>query len=266
MKRFFIDIYWVFWREMKRFFMQKTRILMSVIQPMLWLVLMGSNLAGLAKGAQAGHMLGHSVNYLAFMTPGIMIMTALFGGVFGGMSVLWDRRLGFLNKMLAAPIHRAAIPLGKLAGLMVQSWIQVVVIVLVAMAMGVRIVTGVPGVIAMLLLASLFGIIMGGISLALAACITSMEALFAVTNFLTMPLMFTSNAMFPTRAMPIWMQHIAAVNPLSFAVEPMRMIATVRWNSPDWSWVMLGHDTLILLALAIASALLAISQFDRAIA
>jgi ABC-2 type transport system permease protein len=165
--RMWSDIYWVFWREMKHFLLQRARIITSIIQPTIWLVLMGNNLSGLTRNPMAAQALGTG-NYLQFMTPGVMIMTALFGGVFGGTSVMWDRRLGFLNKMLAAPIGRASIPLGKLFALMVQSWIQVVVILIVALLLGVRIVTGVPGMLFMILLASLFELVMGGISLSLA--------------------------------------------------------------------------------------------------
>lgn len=260
MKRYLSDIYWVFWREMKRFFLQRSRIATSVVQPVVWLVLMGNNLAGLTHNPMAAQFLGTG-NYLSFMTPGIMVMTALFNGVFGGTTVLWDRRLGFLNKMLAAPIRRAAIPLGKLFSLMVQSWIQMIVIVFVALIMGVRFVTGVPGVLAMLLLASLFGLIMGGISLSLSARLKSIETLFAIMNFMTLPLMFTSNAIFPTRAMPGWLQSIAAVNPLSYAVSPMRVIGTHGWN-----FAVILPDVLILLIMAVASLALAIYEFKRPVA
>jgi ABC-2 type transport system permease protein len=113
----------------------------------------------------------------------------------------------------------------------------------------------------MLLLASLFGMIMGGISLALAAVLKSIESLFAIINFITMPLMFTSNAMFPTKAMPIWLQRIAAVNPLSHAVQPMRIVST-----QGWIWQDIWSGAIVLLVLAVASTSLAIYQFHRSIA
>ena len=260
MRRFMLDIYWVFWREMKHFQRQKSRIAVSIIQPMVWLVLMGSSLAGLSRNPIAARMLG-TESYLTFMTPGVMVMTALFSGVFGGTSVIWDRRLGILNKMLAAPIYRAAIPLGKLLSLLVQSWFQIVVIVVVAVLMGVRIVTGVPGVLFMILIASMFGVIMGGISLSLSARLKSIETLFAIMNFLTMPLMFTSNAIFPTRAMPIWLRGIAAVNPLSHAVGPMRIVAT-----QGWEWGSIWPGAVVLAALAAISITVTIKQFERAVA
>lgn len=257
MKRFLLDVYWVFWREMKRFFRQKIRIVMSIIQPMIWLILMGNSLAGLTRNPFAAKILG-TENYLTFMTPGIVVMTTLFSGVYGGMSILWDRRLGFFNKMLAAPIHRAAIPLGKLIWLMALGWIQMVVIMSAAMFMGVRIVTGIPGILALMAFASLFGVIMAGISLSLSARLKSMDTLFAITNFLTMPLMFTSNAMFPVQAMPKWMQAIAAVNPLSYAVGPMRIIAT-----QGWLWGQIWGGFLALVLMALISISIAIIQFEH---
>jgi len=259
MRRIAGDIYWVFWREMKRFLLQRARIVTSVVQPVVWLVLMGSSLTGLTRNPQAAQVLGTG-NYLEFMTPGIMIMTALFGGVYGGTTVLWDRRLGLLNKLLAAPIPRAAIPLGKLASMMVQSWIQVVVILLIALLLGVHIATGLSGVLFMIGMVSLFGIIMGGVSLSLAANLKSIETLFAVMNFLTLPLMFTSNAIFPLRAMPGWLQAIAAVNPLTYAITPMRIAATQGWV---WSQMWIG--VLALGVMAALSIVIAITQFNKSI-
>ncbi len=258
--RFLSDVYWVFWREIKRLFLQKSRIIMAVVQPVVWLVLMGNSMAGLTRNPIAARMLGTG-DYLSFMVPGVMIMTTLFGGVFGGTSVLWDRRLGFLNKMLTAPIYRAAIPLGKLLALMVQSCFQVIVIVVVALSLGVRFATGVPGVLFMLLLASLFGVIMGGISLGLSSMLKSIEALHAIMNFLTLPLMFTSNAMFPTQAMPAWLRQIAHINPLSYAVAPMRTVAT-----RGWIWQDLWVGLVVLALLAAASTAFAVRQFHRSIA
>jgi len=259
MPRMLSDVYWIFWREMRRFARQKSRIAVSIVQPVVWLVLMGSNMAGLTRNPIGAKMLGTS-SYLTFMTPGIMVMTALFGGVFGGTSVIWDRRLGILNKMLAAPISRASVPLGKLLAMMVQNWVQVVMILLIAVIMGVRIATGLGGVLFLVLMASLFGMIMGSISLSLAARLKSIETLFAITNFLTMPLMFTSSAIFPIRAMPPWLQAIARVNPLSYAVTPMRTVAT-----QGWLWGQIWPGALMTAALAIVAVLFTIRQFQRGV-
>jgi ABC-2 type transport system permease protein len=253
------DIYWVFWREMKKFLQQKIRIVMTIVQPLVWLVLMGNTMSGLTNNPVAAKMLGTG-NYISFMAPGIMIMTSLFGGVFGGTSIIWDRRLGFLNKMLTAPIHRASIPIGKLLALGTQIIFQALIIVVISLILGVHFVTGPLGIICMLLLSSLFGIIMGGISLSIAAVLTSMESLFAITNFLTMPLIFTSNAMFPLSAMPVWLRVIARFNPLTYAAGTMRTIATKGWiGSEIWPGL------IALLILVMITTTISIRMFKRSI-
>jgi len=253
------DVYWVFWREVKKFIQQKARILMIVVQPLIWLVLMGNSMSGLTKNPAAAEMLGTG-DYLDFMTPGIIIMTALFGGVFGGTTIVWDRRTGFLNKMLSAPIYRAAIPLGKMSSIGLQTMFQALIIVIIATALGVRFVTGVGGALFLLLIAAIFGVIMGSISLSLASRIRSMESLMAISNFLTMPLMFTSNAMFPTSAMPSWLKAIAQVNPVSYAVHAMRTVSTQGWV---WKEIWPALTALILIMILIVA--LAIRMFKKSV-
>jgi ABC-2 type transport system permease protein len=253
------DIYWVYWREMKKFIQQRIRIIMTVVQPLIWLVLMGNTMSGLTNNPFAVKMLGTG-NYLSFMAPGIMIMTSLFGGVFGGTSIIWDRRLGFLNKMLTSPIHRAAIPVGKLLALGTQIFFQALLIVIIAIIFGVHFITGALGIVCLLLLTSLFGIIMGGISLSIAAVLTSMESLFAITNFLTMPLIFTSNAMFPLSAMPVWLRLIAKFNPLTYATGTLRTIATKGWIAQE-----IWPGLLILLAMVLVTTTISIRMFKRSI-
>jgi ABC-2 type transport system permease protein len=255
----FSDIYWVFWREIKKFSQQRARISMLVIQPLVWLVLMGNSMSGLTRNPAAAKMLGTG-NYLVFMTPGIMIMTALFGGVFGGTSILWDRRLGFLNKMLSAPIHRAAIPMGKLISIGLQTMLQALVIAVISLFLGVSFITGIPGVLFLLLITGIFGMIMAGISLSLAANLKSIESLMAISNFLTMPLMLTSNAMFPISAMPSWLRVIANVNPLSYAVTAMRTVATEGWIFHQ-IWLSL----LILLTIVLITTSVSVKMFYRSI-
>lgn len=253
------DVYWVFWREIKKFAQQKARLLMVVVQPLVWLVLMGNAMSGLTRNPAAAQMLGTG-NYLDFMTPGIMIMTALFGGVFGGVTIVWDRRTGYLNKMLAAPIYRAAIPLGKLMSIGLQTILQALIIVIIALFLGVHFKTGFLGVVALLVISGIFGIIMGGISLSLSSRIKSMETLMAVSNFLTMPLMFTSNAMFPTNAMPTWLKDIALANPVSYAVHAMRTIST-----QGWIWTEIWPAMIALTGIMVVIVALAIRLFSRSV-
>ncbi len=249
--------YYVCWRELKRFFRQKTRIIMALFQPLLWLVLMGNMMAGLTDNPYAARLLGVD-NYLLFMTPGVMVMSALFGGVFNGVSLIWDRRLGFLQKMLTSPLPRFSIPLGKLAAIVLQITLQMIIILLVARFLGVHMATGLPGALVMLVFCALFATVMGGISLALATAIKTPETLFTVVNFLTMPLIFSSNAIFPREAMPSWLQIVADYNPVSYTVLPMRSLATSGWIWPD---LLLGLGVLLLANAAVF--LLLFNRFEK---
>lgn len=249
--------YYVFWREMIRLFRQRARIFMAVFQPVIWLVLMGNMMAGLTANPYAMQMLGVD-NYLVFMTPGVMAMSSLFGGVFSGISIIWDRRLGFLHKMLTSPIPRFSIPLGKIWAIMMQIFLQMLIIIAIAYLLGVRFATGAGGVVAMLIFSGLLGSAMGGISLAVATVIKTPETLFAVINFLTMPLIFSSNAMFPLAAMPLWLQVIARYNPVSYAVLPMRSLAATGWVYAD-----LLPGFLMLLLLNVVILLLAYHRFEK---
>lgn len=229
----FADTYYVFWREMKRYFSQRTRIITAVFQPLVWLLLMGSAMSGIIGGSMVSNLSGTD-NYLQFMTPGIMVMTALFSGMFTGNSMIWDRRIGFLNKMLSAPISRSTIPSGKVAAAAVQSMIQVVIIAIIAVALGVKIASGIPGLLLMIFTAGLFCCGISAISLTFAVFIKTPEGLHPILNFFSMPLLFTSNAIFPRAYMPGWLQGISSVNPMSYTVSPMRVLAQEGWN---WSAV-----------------------------
>lgn len=255
----FADIYFVFWREMKRYFAQRARIITAVFQPLVWLVFLGSAMSGMVGGSMAKDLL-EAENYLQFMTPGIMVMTALFSGMFSGNSLIWDRRIGFLNKMLAAPISRTTIPIGKVAAAAVQSMIQMVIIAAIAVALGVRFTSGPLGLVLMVLTAGLFCCGISAISLSFAVFIKTPEGLHPILNFLSMPLLFTSNAIFPRAFMPGWLQGISAVNPMTYAVTPMRVLALEGWR---WESVIPG--LLITLTFAMAACFLLYRLFEQQI-
>jgi len=249
------DIWSVCWRELKRFRRQPARILMSIVQPIIWLALLGNMMQAITP------MLGPGIkSYLDYMAPGIVVMTTIFGGVFGGLSVVWDRRLGFLNKMLAAPISRSAIPIGKMIASGLISSLQATLILCAAIVMGVNIATGPLGIVAVILIAMILCLMLSGISLALGAVIKTHETLMVVMNFLTMPLMFTSNALFPKELMPSWLQTIAEWNPITHTITPIRTI-----TSRGWEWALILPDVAKIAALTLAVMGIAILLFRRSI-
>lgn len=253
MKNFVNDTYWVFWRENKHFLRQKIRIFMMLFQPIIWLTLMGNVFHKIASvpGFPAS-------SYLNYMTAGIVVMVTLFGGIYGGMSIIWDRRLGFLQKMMAAPISRSAVILGKMLAIGTQTVIQVLIIFLVAIAMDVKFSAGLGGLVVMMFLALLLCLVFAGISLSLGSVATSHEALIAMANFLTMPLLFTSNAMMPLEMMPDWLSQIAKFNPLTYAINPIRALFLTGWD-----WVAIAQGAALLVALVLLTTFLATNLFRR---
>jgi len=252
------DTWFVAWRELIKFFRTKVRLVVTLVQPVIWLALMGNMMQRMTDNPMMAQTLG-TENYLAFMTPGIILMTTLFGGVFGGVSIVWDRRIGYLEKLLAAPISREAIPFGKILAVMLQAGIQVVAIIVIATLLGVRFATGFPGILLMIVIGMLFSVILSGLSLSLAASIKTMETLMAIVNFLTLPLMFTSNALFPLEMMPKWLAAIARINPVTYAVGPIRELSIHGWN---WGNILPGLG--ITFGLALFFMLLSQTIFQRA--
>lgn len=256
MNRTFSDIRWIWWREMRHFTSQKVRISLTFIQPLIWLAFMGNMFQKMASipGFPAP-------TYLDYMAPGVVVMVSLFGGVFGGMSIVWDRRFGYLQKLLAAPIARSAVVLGKMLAIATQTSAQSLIILSISLLLGVRFRAGPAGLLPFVLLVALAALAFAGISLSLGAVLTSHETLLAVTNFLTLPLMFTSNAMMPTNMMPIWLARVARLNPLSYAVSPLRFLFL---RGCDWPGIATGVVVLGISAAILAT--LATTLFRRNIA
>lgn len=229
MNYFVNDIFTIAKRELIKFFRQRTRIFATIIQPLIWLGLMGNTMSRLTNNPFTSQIFGTS-NYLSFMTPGIVIMTSLFGGIFGGSSVIWDRRIGYLDKLLSSPINRTAIPVGKALSSMIQAALQSSIIMLIAYIFGVRFVTGIFGILLIVIFCMLFTFIFAGLSLIIGTTLKTIETFFTIVNFFTLPITFSSTALFPLEAMPKWLQFIARINPLSYAVNPIRTLTIKGWE------------------------------------
>jgi ABC-2 type transport system permease protein len=226
---FINDICVICKRELIKFFRQRTRIFATIIQPLIWLGLMGNTMSRLTNNPFTSQIFGTS-NYLSFMTPGIVIMTSLFGGIFGGSSIIWDRRIGYLDKLLTSPINRTSIPVGKALSSMIQAAFQSSIIIFIAYIFGVRFVTGIPGILVIVLFCMLFTFIFAGLSLIIGTTLKTIETFFTIINFFTLPITFSSTALFPLEAMPKWLQFIARINPLSYAVNPIRTLTIKGWE------------------------------------
>ncbi|HEX4625677.1 MAG TPA: ABC transporter permease [Solirubrobacteraceae bacterium] len=186
------------------------------VQPLLWLFVFGTALQSTHALQTAG------VDYRAFITPGIMAQAALFISIFFGLAVIWERDVGQLQRLLATPLPRTAIVLGKAAGASVRSLVQAVLLLIVVAIAGIGLkwtVLGVIGALAMLMLATAG---FASLSICIAACVKKRERFMGIGQLIMMPLFFASSALYPLAIMPGWLHVIARVNPLTYEVQGLR--------------------------------------------
>jgi ABC-2 type transport system permease protein len=231
MGREFLTIYW---REMVRFVRFRGLLFASLIQPALWLLLFGVAMASNfdSSAIPLPQFPGVvTVDYLTFMAAGVMAMTALFTGLFGGMGLLFDKNWGILKEMMASPMEPHHIQIGVGLGGITKALIQVGLIMGFGLLLGVDFFKGfsaietVGAVFGIFAFVAVFSVGFVFLSSGLAMRVESMESVQAMMTLLTMPIMFSSNALYSTAAFPDWLQAIAAVNPLTYFVNGIRYFA-----------------------------------------
>lgn len=222
------DAYAVFWREMKRYRKSRSGVLIRLIQPVVWMVVVGNIFAGTQPLIES---VGFDGEYIEFMTPGVIILTAIFTSIFGGVNTLWDRRYGFMNRVLASPMSRPSIAAGKIAAISLISALQSSLIIGIAMAIGVRFADPLA-VAPILATVVLFSLGFSGISVTIAATAKSQETFWGAINFLGMPLFMLSPALFPLELLPEWLSAVAQLNPVTYTVLLVRdlMGGTASWS------------------------------------
>jgi ABC-2 type transport system permease protein len=259
----------VWQRELIRFGRDRMRIVTSLIQPVLFLFVLGSGLSQLTSGTTQG------VNLRTFLFPGALAMTVLFTSVFSAGSIVWDREFGFLREMLVAPISRASIVVGKALGGATVATFQGVIILLMAGLVGVPYSpTLVLAVLGELMLLS-FTLTAFGIMAA--ARIKSFQAFMALTQMLLMPLFFLSGALFPLGNLPGWLHLLTRVNPLTYAVDPIRRSVFAHLDvsaharsvlAPGVTWggwhVPIFLELIVVLAFGIGMLMVGVAEFRRA--
>lgn len=221
-------------RELKKWYKAPVIFFLSIIQPIIWMGLLGKamnigalipEIPGVDPGTVMQQTLGTS-DYFSFMAVGMIAFTALFTTMFSGMSVVWDRRLGFLNKALSTPVSRAVIIFSKVLSATLRSMFQAGLIIVVAIAFGLQFGANFNPLNILGVFAIMFLVCVGLSSLFIAITIrsTRMETPMAVMNLINLPMMFASNAFFPTKFMPDWLQTIAKFNPLTYTTDAVRQL------------------------------------------
>ncbi len=216
------DTYTIFWREMKRYRKSRSGVIIRLIQPVVWIIVIGNTFAGTQPLIQS---VGFEGEYIEFMAPGVVILTAIFTSIFGGVNTLWDRRYGFMNKALTSPISRSSIALGKMFAISLIAALQASLILGVAFAIGVSFPDPIV-IVPIMAIVILFSLGFSGISVMVAATAKSQETFCGIINFLGMPLFMLSPALFPLELLPDWLASAAMLNPVTYTVLLVREMMT----------------------------------------
>ena len=228
--------------ELRKLRHDTSQIWIRGVQPALWLLIFGE-----AFSAVGGIPTG-GFTYLQFLTPGILAQSVMFVAIFYGITLVWERDLGLLNKLLSTPVPRSAIVLGKALSASVRGVFQALVVLALALILGVNLAVNPLSVLGVLCTIVLFGVCVSCLSMGLAPIFRTRERVMGIGQLLTMPLFFASNAIYPTSIMPDWLRAITIVNPLSYAVDAMRALLVTG----DFSTI--PQD---IIALLVATAILA---------
>ena len=201
-------VYIIWYRDLLRFWRDRARIVASLAQPLLFLLIFGTGLSSAIAGS--GQATG-PVDYVQFMFPGIIGMAVLFAAVFGAMSIVWDREFGFLKEVLVAPIDRSAVAIGKSLGGATQAMIQGLILLVLAPLVGVKLT--IESVLLLVPFVFLLAFALSAMGVALASRMKSMQGFQIVMNFLMMPMFFLSGALFPLGNLPTWLAVLTRLNP-----------------------------------------------------
>jgi ABC-2 type transport system permease protein len=231
--------------EARRLRHDPTELITRAVQPALWLLVFGQ-VVGRTRAFDTGNL-----NYVAFMTPGILAQSVLFISIFFGISVLWERDLGIIHKFLVSPTPRTALVLGKALSAGVRAVSQAVVVYILALLSGVEMNWN-PLALAGVLLAIITGAaFFSTFSLIIACLVKTRERFMGIGQVMTMPMFFASNAIYPISIMPLWLQIVSKINPLSYEVDALRALMIKGGSSTfglglDFA-VMLGWTVVLVL-------------------
>ena len=260
----------VVWRrELIRFRTDRLRAVTSLVQPVLFLFVLGTGLSRLAsRGLPAG------VDFRTFIYPGVLAMSVLFTSIFSAASIVWDREFGFLREMLVAPVRRWAIVVGKcLGGATVATFQGLIFLALAGVAHvpydPLLLLTLVGELLLLSFTLTAFGVMM-------AARIKQIQAFMALTQLFVLPLFFLSGALYPLNGLPAWLTVLTRIDPLTYIVDPMRSAVfghlavsplAVQTLSPGITWfgwvVPLGLSLAMVAFMGAAMLAIAIAEFRK---
>ncbi|TLZ70546.1 MAG: ABC transporter [Methanobacteriota archaeon] len=222
----FEGLYGIWLREFKVFQREKSRVVSAIAQPIIWLFLLGGGIGASIDTSRIGN-----VDYQHFLFPGIVAMSTMFGTVFYGLYIVWDRKIDVLKEILVAPISRITVFFGKVLGGATDAMITVFILLL----LGVVLVGISPvGVVAGLGIALLLAVGMVSIGLTLGAFFESMEGFQVIITFMIFPLFFLSGALYPISGLDPVLGTAVQANPVTYAVDGLRGALIGQSHFPLW--------------------------------
>lgn len=244
-------IYGIWLRDFKKFWRERSRLLGGVARPILWLVILGSSLKAVVTDTTltGGH------DYTQYIFPGVIALTLIFASLQSATSIIWDREFGFLKEVLAAPVSRLSIILGKIMGGATQATLQGLITLCFAPLIGLWLLP--LEIVALIAMMFMVSFALTALGVVIASRMTSFEGFGTISNFVVMPMYFLSGAIYPTSSAPDWMKPLIAINPLSYGVDALRHITIGTGVFPFW------FDILFLVVFTVIMTAIAIPLFKR---
>jgi len=248
---FFTHTWFLTIRVLRHLLRQPWYIALTLIQPIIWLGLYGQLFKRVVE------LPGFQTNsYISFLTPGVIIMSALFGAGWSGMGIILDLDRGVMDRFLIAPVSRPAIIMGRLTYLAIVTVVQSLILFTMGFFLGARYVGGAPGLLVLLIAAISLSLPFGALSIAMALLVRKQESVIGAVNFILLPLTFMSPVFIASPLMPAWMIAASRFNPLNWAVQAGRLALA---GNADWS--VIAVRVLSLWAFALFAIFLATRAF-----
>jgi ABC-2 type transport system permease protein len=245
LQRFATSAFTIAEMEARKIRHDSTELWMRTIQPALWLLIFGevfNTLRGLAPG-------GYS--YIQYIAPGVLAQSVLFVAIFYGITIVWERDVGLLTKLLSTPTPRTSVVVGKALAAGVRGIFQAVMIFALALIIGVNLRLDLLDVAGVFVVVVLFAMCFASFSMTLASFLKTRDRMMGIGQAITIPLFFGSNAIYPVSLMPTWLQAVSRYNPLSYVVDAMRsMLLTGDYSGLPVDMLALLVSTVFLIACA----------------
>ena len=244
-------IYGIWLRDLKKFWRERSRLWGGIARPILWLIILGSSL----RGSVDISALNGATDYQQYIFPGVIGLTLIFSSLQSATSIIWDREFGFLKEVLAAPVSRLSIVVGKSVGGASQATMQGIITLLFAPLIGLWL--SPLAILELIVMMFIVAFALTALGVVIASNMTSFEGFGTISNFVVMPMYFLSGAIYPTSNVPVWLKPLIAINPLSYGVDALRHITVGAGTFP------FAFDVAFLVVFALIMVAVAVPLFNR---